>query len=358
MTEAGGQPAENLIRFDERLVDLQWVNSHWQLAVGGAVLKDFGRFEAEAREALRLIHDLGLNQMGTVGTPRPVMEYWLADGHAPQNPGRGLRTVPLDLNTLRTEQIQGQWCLRDNLRLLFSFGGRADEANQALAVIRRYGFTQIGYIGQPQPVMLIFLTNASGQPDARPVGMGYPSNGVQPVAYNEPNRAGPPNAGAARPMPANSGVQDERIPFDWRQVQLRHENQEWKLATASYTLANFGASEYEARQALQALQHYRFTEHHLVGQPRVFSYFLVNGQAPRGLMLGMTNTSFQPDALSVRHADNGCWICEENRPLIYFGDQLAEARHVLEVIKKYGFDHLCRIGHSEPAVMTFLVRMH
>ena len=59
------------------------------------------RREFEARQALRLIRELHLTQRGTVGGPDPIMEYWLADGQAPQGLVSGLRTVPLDPAGLR-----------------------------------------------------------------------------------------------------------------------------------------------------------------------------------------------------------------------------------------------------------------
>ena len=51
-----------------------------------------------------------------------------------------------------------------------------------------------------------------------------------------------------------------RVPFDWRQVQLRKEGGSWKLAAGSFVLADFGADEHAARQGLAAVQYYRFTD--------------------------------------------------------------------------------------------------
>src|SRR5437870_475377 len=78
------KPTENLVRFDPNQVDVQWVDNRWELVAGGKVLKEFGHKEMEARQALRIIRELGLTQLGTVGSPRPVLEYWLVNGNAPQ----------------------------------------------------------------------------------------------------------------------------------------------------------------------------------------------------------------------------------------------------------------------------------
>src|SRR5262249_10882345 len=107
----------------------------------------------------RLIRDLRLTEYGTVGEPAPVMEYWLSAGQAPQGRVPGLRTLPIDQATLRVEQAQGQWCVRDARLVLFNFGPRGDDARQALAVLRKYGFPQVGVIGQLPPSMYLFLAD-------------------------------------------------------------------------------------------------------------------------------------------------------------------------------------------------------
>src|SRR5947199_270387 len=70
---------ENLITFTTWDAEIRKVNGHWELWAGAVKLKDLGNREADAREVLRLIRLLNVNQFGTVGKPLPVMEYWLSD---------------------------------------------------------------------------------------------------------------------------------------------------------------------------------------------------------------------------------------------------------------------------------------
>jgi hypothetical protein len=154
-------PVEQLTRFDYRLATLDWDGKRWQLRAGTVLLKDFGTHEAEAREALRIVRTLCLTQRGTVGSPQPVMEYWLAEGHAPQALAGGFRTTPFDLEHLRVERVQAAWCIRDDDRVLLTFGPHADQARQALAVLRRYGFSRVGYVGGGVPFMMYFLAGQS-----------------------------------------------------------------------------------------------------------------------------------------------------------------------------------------------------
>src|SRR5438093_883132 len=81
-----------------------------------------GNRQTEGRESLRILRELAVNQHGTIGSPKPVLEYWLANGKAPQAFGTGMRLLPIDRSSLRVEEIQGQWCLRDAQRLFFTFG--------------------------------------------------------------------------------------------------------------------------------------------------------------------------------------------------------------------------------------------
>ena len=55
--------------------------------------------------------------------------------------------LPIDAPSLRVEKTQEQWVLRDDHRVLFSFGQNQADARQALTVVQKYGFTQIGTVG-------------------------------------------------------------------------------------------------------------------------------------------------------------------------------------------------------------------
>ena len=129
-------PGEPLVAFNPDLVEVVWTNGTWQLHEARTdgrpetVLKDFGTHQAEAFEALRLIRGLHLTQHGTVGTPQPIMEYWLSDGQAPQAvydwarfPGRETVRVTtalgLELEGSLTHQVllaDGSWRRLDQVK--------------------------------------------------------------------------------------------------------------------------------------------------------------------------------------------------------------------------------------------------
>jgi hypothetical protein len=366
--------AENLVPFDYRKAEVRWIDQRWQLVADGVWLKDFGQREADARNALRLIQALRLTQRGTVGTPLPVMEYWLADGQAPQGFSTGARVQTLDLATLRVDQLQAQWCVRDNHRILFNFGPHRDDAEQALALIRRYGFTHIGTIGQPRPAMTYFLNGDGGLSHNRLVTpQDLKSGTVATVKASEPSSAHPgqtpqPNALTPEPLPAGrQPVTDaarasapsfpERLPFDYRQVQVRRDQGDWKVVYGSHVFANFGPDQMTAQQVLNLFQYYRFTEQLVIGRPvPAFSFFLVGGQAPRGLKFGIPAESFSPEAVLVRQVGTQWTVCAGDQVLMSFGDNQEDAKQLAQAIQRYRFDHLVRLGNGPGRSMTFLVR--
>lgn len=369
---------ENLVSFDYQQAELRWIDQRWQLLAGGVWLKDFGRREADARAALRIIQSLRLTQRGTVGKPLPVMEYWLADGQAPEGFVGAGRVESLDLHSLRVEEVEGQWALRDNRHRLFAFGPHRDEADQALAVIRKYGFTHVGVIGPATPTMIYFLANDRGLSRNRYVSPAELKAGAlsgrKPGQDNAPPASGTDPHGAAQdgaPPAAPSELKGqagkdkthlaksvpERVAFDYRQVQLRRDDKEWKLVFGSYVFANFGDDRYAAQQALSLFQYYHFTEQMLIGRPvPTFSYFLVAGQPPRGLKFGLSADGFTPESVVVRQLGKQWMVCENERPLVNFGDSEEDARQLALVIQRYRFDHLCRIGNGPGRSLTFLVR--
>jgi hypothetical protein len=386
---------ERLAPLDPAGADLAWNNRHWQLVVGGQALKDFGTREVEARQALRAVQGLHLTQHGTVGPPQqPVLEYWLSDGHAPEGSVPGLRPLPIDLPTLRVEQTHGQWCVRDQHRVLFNFGLKADDARQAEAVIRKYGFTQVAAIGQGAPAMVVFLTSARDQALARTatvtpapkemekkepakevpvpkpdspaarllekhpgVAFDLPVSAAVPgLRPSSPAATGAPltPAGAHVAVPAAGAGPVDRLAFDWRQVQVRQDRDGWKLANGGQELARF-AAERDARQALGAVQHYHLSERCRVGSAGGCAVFLASGQPPRGLLFGLPGESFNPDALVLRQVGEQYALCDGTRTLLRCGDRPEDAGRLLDLIRRNKADLLCRVGDPDTG-LTVLVR--
>ncbi len=256
-------------------------------------------------------------------------------------------------------------------------------------------------IDPAQPAMFVFLAPSSGvgpsgrhAPDSRVHRTAYQPEGaecdqgrinanpgaglgaiitpVAPPLTSAANPHGPRAAFDRQKMPdgqysparlGNSGSplpgwdeQLECVPFNLRQVQMRHDNGVWELAAGNYVLGTFGDDEEAARQALAVLHYYHFTEHYRIGHPQPrCSFFLINGQPPIGMIFGLSGLAFQPGKLSLQKLGVSWSLCEGDRVLVMLGEKPDAARQLLELIQQHKFDRLCHIGSSDQG-MTFLVR--
>jgi hypothetical protein len=352
---------ENLVAFQGAWAEIRREGDRWYLWSGHQRLKDLGPHESEAREVLRLVRYFHLNQWGTVGRPLPIMEYWLSDGRAPQKMGAAVRSVPFDAESLRVDDYQGQYLLRDAKQTLFAFGSQ-DDAKQALAVIRKYGFTEIAYVGNGVPVMIVWVAGpdkSSRLPGASLV-IGSPGKAPGNEAYQKALAA----AAQLHPRQLNDASSsltpqhaDERVFFDWRQAAVRFEHGEWKVIAGSLTLANFGPVEQDARDALRVMQQFRLTDRCSVGRPApAFTYFLANGQPVRTLFFGMETVSFRPEDLTVARVGSNWAIVDGERHLLNCGTHEEDARQALKILQELRIDHLVQVGTRKPAAMTILVR--
>lgn len=163
------------IAFNPLHAELEYGAEGWRLVSHGRLIKEFGTDESLAQQCSDIIRDFKLTQRGVIGTPRPVIEYWLSRDRAPRGEISGLRSHLFERKDLRIEQIRGQWCLHDSLNLLFNFGSSSEEAQQALAVINRYGFNEVVYVGGATPVMILFLVG-EGEPESGSDDGGPPAS--------------------------------------------------------------------------------------------------------------------------------------------------------------------------------------
>ena len=149
----------------------------------------------------------------------------------------------------------------------------------------------------------------------------------------------------------------ERVTFDYRQAQVRQEGGHWKLATGTRVIADFGANAQTAKDALHAVQYYRLTEQNMVGQPTPYcSYFLSNGQALRGIVMGAVTVPIQPQQLAVQKIGDRYVVASGNKPILQFGDRPDEANQMLEVMRRHRFDHIVHVGGPEEEGLTLMVR--
>jgi len=165
-----------------------------------------------------------------------------------------------------------------------------------------------------------------------------------------------PAPAPAPPPPPSSSLEEDCVNFDWRRIELRRIHSDWKIVDGSHWIMSFGDNRAEALQALQAMRHYRMTQHCFVGRPNPsMTYCLTDGRPPSGSMHGEDCLSFDPDRLRVRRINHRWKIVQGSRYLMDFGDNRREARKALNIIQRHGFRKTCFIGRPDPS-MTYMKR--
>jgi hypothetical protein len=325
-------PTPTLQRFDNTSLRVSLDGGKWHLFAGTLLLKDFGSSEREASEAIQVFRDLRINSHASIGG---VFDCWLTDGEAPYSFTGRRQIIPFDPKSLRVEQMNGQWVLRDAHIVLYAFGSSQVEAQQALAVCQRFQFNELGYVGHPTPSLKYLMKD----PTPRPTSPTLPSIQTVSAAMQASELPHP------RLVLSGAGDIGDRVPFDGRRLDLRHEGNEWVLYAGRAAVGHFGTSDRDARAALEALEQFRVTEMCRIGDSG-FSFFLCNGKPPQGAIIGTGAKALRTEMLTVREVAGAWSVCEGARPLFTFGDKPEDARHLLAAIKEFRFDHVALIGNG------------
>jgi len=142
---------EDCISFNPATAAVQQIQGSWKIVDGSHWMFDFGNNESEAKKSLNIITKYRMNQSCFVGRPNPSFQYMLVSGNAPVGALRDEDCVSFNPATTTVQQIQGSWKIVDGSHWMFDFGANKAEADQTLAIIKKYGFTHSCYVGRPGP---------------------------------------------------------------------------------------------------------------------------------------------------------------------------------------------------------------
>jgi hypothetical protein len=353
-------------------VQVKRVVGGWQVWAGQRVLRDLGDNEVAARDLARVYRDLRPTEWVTIGGgPKPIVEYGLTNGrpavtaapldgkaepkieagvgpahlNGPTVTGAGAKVVqPIDLRTARVEPIRGVWCVRDDDNILFNFGTDKGGAEQAVAVIRKYGFNRIGVVGDvKQPVMSYLFVSL--EQDRQKAGGGQLLLNAQVDALT---RTGIPVPGV--------GYTGEMVKIDPRKVEARKDGAEWVVAAGPEVLGRFGPTEWAAREAARTLQDAKFTEYCRLGGTSNLTFFLRDGKAPTRAPFSAQARTFDTTSLKVQQI-NGKWAVTEGPRLLFDVSGQQEGETVMRVLKAYGFDQIAHLSAGGPkGGVTYLVK--
>lgn len=364
---------ENRIAINSADVNVKRVAGAWQLWAGQKLLRDFGngdKSEANAYDAARVYRDLRPTEWATIGGPKPIVEYGLVNGRPPMTPGlpgaaqternevfqaggnnsgpavtgAGAKAIiPIDLKTVRVEAVRGVWCVRDDNNIHFNFGSNKAEAEQAIAVVQRYGFNRVGVVGEPTPAMSYLFASPDGgaPPQLGPFAKAQLQSQIDGLA-----RVGIPVGGV--------GYVGEMIKFDPRKLDVRKDGSEWVIAAGTEVIGRYGQTEWVARDAARTIQDSRFTEFCKVGSAGL-TFFLVDGKAPTRVPYATQGRRFDLNSLKVQKLGEKWAVTENARHLLDCANQ-EEGETLVRVLKHYQFDQLCHLGPTPKLGVSFLAK--
>jgi hypothetical protein len=329
---------ENLQKIDGGAIIARRYGEITQIWSGAKLLKDLGRNGSDADEIVRMMRELRPTEWGGIGEPgRYTVEYGLTKGEPFSPTYTPKQQVSLDMKTVRAEQLRGVWVLRDDVTIALNFGTRKAEAEQAAAVVQKYGFNRLGTIG----AFNFFYAHSGSAPAAPAQAVGL----ITAMQEQSLQRTGIDVPGV--------GFVGERIVLDPKRIEIRKDRGEYSVVHGSDVIAKCGASEWAARDALKMMQDMRFTEFCRFNNE--ISFFLVNGQAPNRVPFSVQASRFDLEALKIRNASGGQWgLYEGNGRMVFTVPSEKEAEQLLKLLKHYRFDQVCQVGLSSRAGLKFL----
>lgn len=362
---------ENKIAINSTDVSVKFIAGSWKLWMGQKLYRDFGNgpnSEADVRAAALMLRNLRPTEWVVIGGPKPIVEYGLVNGRPPIAPGKpasapgdqpeqpdllrvggttlgppeaGAKTVvPIDLRTVRAEAVRGAWCLRDDNAIHFNFGPNKQDADQAAAVVQRYGFNRVGVVGSPVAVMhYLFVSSDAAPPNP------YARLQLQ-AQIDGLTRVGIPVGGV--------GFVGEMIKIDPRKLEVRKDGADWVVASGTEIIGRYGQAEWVARDAVRTIQDSRFTEFCKVGSGGL-TFFLVNGKAPDHVPFATQGRRFNTAALKVQKIGNK-WAVTENARHLLDCANADEGETLIRVLKHFQFDQLCHLGPTPQLGVSFLAK--
>lgn len=338
---------ENLLTIDPGTLTVRRAAGSWELWAGRVLLRDFGPADRDAEETLRVMRTMRPTEWGRIGSPRTIVEYGLTSGELPKMHANAKNVQPIDRKTVRAESVRGAWVLRDDSNILLNFGSAKADAEQAVAVVKRYGFNRLGLVGVPSPSMTYFY---SAPEIPGHVEKSSPNAALIRAAQEQSlTRTGVDVPGV--------GYVGEQIAIDPMKLEIKKVQSEWLLLHGQDVLGRFGYSELTARDAMRVVKDGRFTQFCRVGNPGV-TFFLVNGQPPKKVPFEAQGMRFEASDVRARETIPGLWaVCDANGRTILPAAGKDDAELVASVIRAYKFDQLCKVGQSPKAQMTFLAKV-
>lgn len=143
---------EDCIAFNPNNIAVKQVNGSWKIIEGSNHwMFDFGSKKDEATKAFQAIKQHGMNKSCFVGRPQPSFQYLLTNNSAPSGYMKGEDCVAFNPATATVSKINNRWKIVDGSHWMFDFNNNQSEAEQSLAIIKKYKFSRSCFVGRPDP---------------------------------------------------------------------------------------------------------------------------------------------------------------------------------------------------------------
>jgi hypothetical protein len=142
-------PKEDCISFNPRNLKVLGSGKSYKIMDGRSSLFAFPN-KSEADKALEIIRRYGINKTCYVGRPDPSFQYLLKDSNPPSGAASGEDCISFNPDNLEVKSNGRSYTIVDGRSSLFAFPNKS-EADDALALIKKYGFTESCYVGRPDP---------------------------------------------------------------------------------------------------------------------------------------------------------------------------------------------------------------
>lgn len=139
------------VDFDPDQLAVKKQGDDFRIMQGDWWLFGFGPNEDQADTALKIIRQYGMSRSCFIGDPQPTFRFLLIGARAPLGAMYGEDCVPFQPTNVSVVQHLGRWSIVDGDQVLFDFGDKEKDARSALAAIRTYEFSNVCYVGRPNP---------------------------------------------------------------------------------------------------------------------------------------------------------------------------------------------------------------
>jgi len=142
---------EDCVGFNPATTTVKKINNSWKIVDGDHWMFDFKNNQAAAVKSLQVIKFYKMNRSCFVGRPDPSFKYLLVGNNAPVGNMGGQDCIQFNPAAIEVKKIGANWKIVQGNMWMYDFGNKKDEADMALKMIKKYGFTNQCFVARPNP---------------------------------------------------------------------------------------------------------------------------------------------------------------------------------------------------------------